>query len=310
MFLAGALALGAVVAAYLLQVEQAEQYLGGWSFWFVVTVLGALVLIGGVGLAYTLLRTGASLERRAALAQEAASLAVPPAEVEPPAAPPLPTVPLDDDLRDSPGIALAYRLPISEQPGWRVFPFLLFCLLWNLATGVLVASYFAGPASPLFTGVVLGFVAIGLGSIYYLVAEIRQAAQLGPTVVEISDHPLHPGRRYEIYVSQTGRQKLSRLDVLLICEEEATFTHGTDVRTEARRVQELLIAGQANVELAPGRTFEASGWCEPPAGMHSFQSDHNAVQWRILVRGLAVEGENWERYFPVVVHPGAVASSQ
>jgi hypothetical protein len=264
-----------------------------------------LILIGGVGLVYTFLRTGTSAERRAALAKEAAALG-PPVEESPPADLELPTIPSDDYLTDSPGIALAYRLPISEQPGWRVLPALLFCILWTLATGVLAGSYLsglAGGASPVFTGVVVGFVVIDLASVFYLVAELREAAVLGPTVLEISDHPLVPGRRYEIYLSQTGRQRLARVEVLLVCEEEATYSHGTDVRTEIRRVHQQLLAAEDAVELSPGNTFEASGSFEAPGGMHSFQSDHNAVQWRLLVRGTPAQAEAWERFFPVVVHP-------
>lgn len=310
MFFAGAVALGAVIAAYCLQVAEAQPYLDGWSFWFVVGVLGALIVIGGAGLVYTLLRSNTSIERRAALAKEAASLRPDPVDVPTPLPADilLPTIPGDDLVTDSPGIALAYRLPIAEQPGWRVLPALLFCILWNLAAGILVASAFASGVSPIFTSVVIGFVVIGLGSIFYLVAELREAAVLGPTVLEISDHPLLPGRQYEIYLSQTGRQRLQRLDVLLVCDEEATYSHGTDVRTETRRVHEQPLTTREGVELSPGNALESGGSFEAPAGMHSFQSEHNGVQWRLLVRGVPVEAEVWERYFPIVLHPALPAS--
>ncbi|HMC11219.1 MAG TPA: hypothetical protein VKH44_08005, partial [Pirellulaceae bacterium] len=42
----------------------------------------------------------------------------------------------------------------------------------------------------------------------------------------------------------------------------------------------------------------------PPTAMHSFQSPHNLVRWKLVVRG---EAETWplfERGFPIVVYPG------
>ena len=41
----------------------------------------------------------------------------------------------------------------------------------------------------------------------------------------------------------------------------------------------------------------------PTDVMHSFQSDHNAVQWRLVVHGVVEKWSNYERVFPIVVYP-------
>ena len=50
--------------------------------------------------------------------------------------------------------------------------------------------------------------------------------------------------------------------------------------------------------------FEAS--CEvqmPDRAMHSFQSAHNEVNWRFIVRGKISGWPDYERSFPVLVYP-------
>ena len=61
---------------------------------------------------------------------------------------------------------------------------------------------------------------------------------VGPTRIEISDHPLAPGAQYDLFLSQAGRVTMNSFEVLLACDEKATFRQGTDTRTEARRVYE------------------------------------------------------------------------
>ena len=41
----------------------------------------------------------------------------------------------------------------------------------------------------------------------------------------------------------------------------------------------------------------------PPGSMHSFTSSHNAVRWRLVVRGTPDHWPEFSRIFPVVVFP-------
>ena len=87
-------------------------------------------------------------------------------------------------------------------------------------------------------------------------------------------------------LSQGGRLDLRSLEVLLACDEKATYHQGTDTRTEMRRVYERAIHRAAATEIRPDTPFAAECRLEIPAGaMHSFKADHNEILWRLVVRG-------------------------
>ena len=86
----------------------------GVGFWLVMLVLISFVLLGGHGLAVTLLKLRTSQERRSALARDASQLNVLPDETE--SVERYPTVPRVTNLTNSPGIQFKYRLPIARTP--------------------------------------------------------------------------------------------------------------------------------------------------------------------------------------------------
>ena len=53
------------------------------------------------------------------------------------------------------------------------------------------------------------------------------------------------------FVSQTGRLRLHAFSVSLVCEEEATYRQGTDVRTEKRVVCEQLVFLKRSIQVEP-----------------------------------------------------------
>jgi hypothetical protein len=128
---------------------------------------------------------------------------------------------------------------------------------------------------------------------------------MGQTTIEISDLPLIPGREYHAVIAQHGHVTMNSLEVSLICEEEATFMQGTDIRTEVREVYRHQCAVWRDFRIEPAIPFTTTCGIPVPASvMHSFQSPHNVVRWRLVVRG---EPQNWpafERGFPLVVYPG------
>jgi hypothetical protein len=98
---------------------------------------------------------------------------------------------------------------------------------------------------------------------------------------------------------------MSLLELWLVCEEEATFTQGTDVRTEVREVFRQLCFERRDFSIEPAAPLnEACNVTVPAAAMHSFQSRHNAVRWRLVVRGASAGWPEFARGFPVVVYPG------
>jgi hypothetical protein len=219
-----------------------------------------------------------------------------------------PTVPDDENFTNSPGITLAYRLPLKAASSWKLVAAAAICLVLNGIVSVLAVltlnGHLAGNPDWLSTLFLLLFGGIGFWTMYYFFRELLLATGIGPTNVEISDHPLVPGQRYSVFVSQAGRLSVRTLEVLLACDEEATYREGTDSRVETRRVYEQTVFQREQFDIRPGVPFEHQ--CElmfPNGVMHSFQSDHNAIQWKLIVKGEAARWPPYERTFPVVVHP-------
>ncbi len=283
-----------------------------WWFWLTLLVPASFVLTGGGGLVYALLTWGKSAERRAAPAGQAG-------RPEPPrsrkrAKPQHPSVPSPANITNSPGTELAYRLPVAASTGLRLIVWLTATLGWNGMVALLavwaITSHLAGQPDWLLTAFTFPFAVIGLGLVVVFFRQLLVTTGVGPTFLEISDQPLVPGRRYDLFLSQTGRLKMNSLEVLFVCEEEATYRHGTDTRTETHRVFEQPVFRQEGFEVRHGVPFEARFRVEVPAGgMHSFQSEHNEVNWRLIVKGDVVGWPSYERSFPVIVCPNSNGSN-
>jgi hypothetical protein len=223
------------------------------------------------------------------------------------------------DLSQRPGSILPYRLPGSTRPGRNLLGRLLLTLFWNGITAPFVVMVLAihlgwggmeGIAKWLITFVILPFVLVGLFLIGRLVViavnELLVALGIGPTTVEISAHPLVPGERCEVLLAQSWRRKLrmNSVEVLCICEEEASGGRGKNRRTAIRRVFEEAIIARETFDVQPGRPLEVRGELWLPTGaMHSFLALHNRVRWTLVVRGDVAGWPNLERSFPIVLQP-------
>ncbi len=277
-----------------------------WWVWLALIVPLSLFLIGGGGLVYRMFAWGKSAERRAAIVKEAARLGSfsgnGAAKAE------FPYVPPATNVTNSPGTRLAFRLPVIGSHTWALCAWLVAALLWNglvsVFVAIVVASFLKGDPDWLLALFTLPFALLGIGLIAFFLRQLVVATGVGPTLVEISDQPLCPGRRYRVFLSQTGRLRLQRLELLLVCDEEATFRHGTDTRTETRRVHQQVLLEDDEVAVAGGVPFQTE--CElavPTGAMHSFKSAHNEVTWKILVKGSPTRWPDFERSFPVLVYP-------
>jgi hypothetical protein len=282
--------------------------LEGWVFWLLLVVLLALVVIGATGVFLTVLEVGASAERRAALRQRASQFELISASQV--SAQDYPGVPRGLDLINSPGVTLKYRLPPAFSPAWGLVLATILGLVWNgvglVLMGLAVVSHRAGQPEWFLTLFGIAFAGLGVWGMYYFLRELRAATGIGPTSMEISELPLRPGKRYEIWLLQRGRHAIRSLEVSLVCEEEAIFHQGTNVRAERREVRRQKVLRCENVQIGPDTPLEQRGVLAAPAdAMHSFQSPHNAVRWKLVVEG---EAEGWppfERCFPILVYPDA-----
>jgi len=300
---------GDTVACWFNPVDPGQAVLvRGYSSWIylVFFVPVAFIVIGAGGLIYTLLRWGKSAERRAAMTQRAQERDLfgtnGHAERE------YPNVPQRADITNSPGTKLRYRLPIDTSPGWALFGILLGCVFLNGIVAVMVyiavRGHIAGNPDWILTIFSIPFVLGGLFLIYYFFRQLLLTAAIGPTLLEISDHPLLPGKEYQIYLSQSGRLTVNSLSVSLVCREEATYRQGTNTRTETRQVYRQELFRREKFEIPPGLPFETNCALKAPEGaMHSFKSSHNVIDWTLVVEGDIANWPDFKRAFSVVIYP-------
>ena len=208
-----------------------------------------------------------------------------------------PTIPNDSNWRNSPGTQLAYRLPSATSASWRLVVVASFCLIWNGAAAILAVLAFHQGESPntwspldpnawtLFRIVVLIYGLIGIIAIHRLFRMLLTAAAIGPTTLEISSLPLHPAKQYRVFLAQAGHFNIDWLEMRLVCDEEVSFSDGTDTRAESKRVYDECVIRRENFEIVPNAPFQCECPLNVPAdAMHSFVAANNAVTWKLVVQ--------------------------
>jgi hypothetical protein len=282
----------------------------GYSWWIylVTSVPLIFIFVGAGGVIYTLLHWGKTAEHRAAINQRVQERDPTRSNGRDENA--FPHVPARADITSSPGTKLRYRLPIETSPGWALIGTLIACLFWNGIVGTMVfsavRSHLSGKPEWILTFFCIPFVGIGLFLIYGFFRQLLVTTGIGPTFLEISEHPLHPGGEYRIYLSQAGRLSVKSLALSLVCEEEATYRQGTDTRTESQRVFVQELFRQVDFDIPPGIPFAKEAVLRIPAGaMHSFKSAHNCINWTLLVEGDAAGWPAYKRAFPIILFPNA-----
>ncbi|MDO4570477.1 MAG: hypothetical protein Q4D38_08845 [Planctomycetia bacterium] len=217
-------------------------------------------------------------------------------------------VPSAAEIMDSPGIRLAYRLPMVDSPAFELAALIVATLVWNLLT-ISLLVYISGMLSSGELNVfwilyAFPFAAVDVWLTFFAWKKLIAASIIGPTIVEIDHFPLENGDAAQMFVSQGASRKIYWLNIILICEEEAVFTHGTNTRRERKRVYQELIYGEEGLHLSHEKPFDIEASLQIPLNaMHSFVSPHNQVNWKILIQGAAAGCEMFERYFPIIVCP-------
>lgn len=278
------------------------------SSWLLLLIPGALVVSGGVGLALRVATLGKSTERRAAMLAQRKTIEL--FDETPSVAPEWPTLPTDRDVTNSPGVRLAYRLPIETSPGWKLAGTAIACAVWNFATALLTSvalrDHLDGEPNWWLTGLTIPFVLTGAWLVFYVIRLWVNTTGVGPPRVEISAHPLRPGETYSTYVwlPQSGQLRFVRFTMSLVCEERTVFRLGTDSQTMVQRVYQRPILGGDELTIKRTEPYEASGtFTVPESAMHSFRADHNSVEWKLVLRGNIPGWPDYERAYPLVVYP-------
>ena len=312
MFFAGMVLLAffaivAVVTSRLIEVDHISTWTQGPRFWFGLLVLSSVVFVGAYGLVRSLFQIGASAERRSMIAKRAQAISEPATGfLEAPLE--YPTVPKVDALMESPGTRLGYRLAQQATPAWSLHALGLFSLMWFGLLGVILAvvtkSFLAGNPRWFLLLVTCALVFVAVRMTGWFFRHLASAVRVGPTHVEISRLPLYPGEQAMVSLTQSGRMTLTKVRLSLVCEEEAIFREGTNVRVERVRAYEQSVLTENLVEVTPKRAIQLDGPIEVPVdAMHSFESPSNSVRWYLCVQGRQRAGASFERRFPLVVYP-------
>jgi hypothetical protein len=307
-FFIALLVLGLAALAVPFFSEKPASFTIGQGLWLSLLVVVALIFGSVTGIVWAILNMGTSEERRLAFAGKARlRLEVKKRSKQKT----FPSIPDDDGITNSPGTQLAYRLPPAQSPGWSLLAATSFCVLWNTVSCLLlvwtIGSIISGPFQWFLSAVTILFLAVGGWSINYLLRQVWVHTGLGPTMLEIEEHPLVPGHTYSLVLSQAGNFRMLWMELWLVCEEEATFNQGTDIRTETGRVYEELLFQQEDFLIEPSGSYVRNCTVHiPQEAMHSFQGEHHAIHWRLLVRGSAEGWPEFERAFPIIIHPGSL----
>ncbi len=294
----------ATVLVWQLFSPETQVYRIGFGFWVMVAASSSFIAIGGAGFIYRVLQVATSDEHRRALAGKTRGLSgseLPMRSGNPPMVPGL------QRFTDSPGVKLAYRLPGSRPEMSTLILSAIFALAWNSMTAVLLAIAVGSFRQAVDWWLIVWlpfFIAVGFFSARWFFRLFRRATGIGITTVEVSDLPLVSGKPYRLYVVQYGRLALRKMRIALVCEEQATYHHGTDLRTERQVVfaQSLLEHGRCRIDFGRPLELECS-FTVPRDVMHSFQSEHNSVSWKVVVEGEANRWPSYCRSFPVIVYP-------
>jgi hypothetical protein len=300
---------GDTVACWYNPVDPSQVVLvRGYSWWIYLALFvpAAFIVIGAGGLIYNFLRWGKSAERCAAFTRRVQDRDLFGASDS--TQRDYQNVPQRSDITNSPGTKLLYRLPIETSPGWALFGAFLGCVIWNgivtVIVFVVIRGHIANDPDWILTFFTIPFVLVGIFLIYLFFRQLLVTAAIGPTLLEISDHPLHPGGEYQVFLSQSGRLKVNNLCLSLVCSEEATYRQGTNTRTEMRQVYRQEIFRREKFDIPPGIPFETNqAFTMPEGAMHSFKAPHNAVDWTLLVEGDIANWPNFKRAFSVVLYP-------
>ncbi len=289
--------------------EHPEQVVVSWDIpiwgWFFLFLSLCLTVLGIVGTIRSLRHNVVSDERKAAEYSSPKPLFF----SESVRFSDQPTVPDIRSIGESPGTHLAFRLPLGTQPLFPLIGLTIFGIAWNVVAGGVMLHSFWNPVNDwsdrVFGSVLRGiFWGVGLLLLAAAFHRILLTFGIGPTVLEVSDHPVYPGRRYRLRLMQSGVLRFRELTVSVVCEEIARFHQGTDTITSRKEVFRQALFSRSDFETAAGTPLEHEFFLQLPLGaMHSFRQENNEILWKINVFANLVGWPDIHRDCPIIVQP-------
>lgn len=219
-----------------------------------------------------------------------------------------PTVPTSGEINESPGTDLTYRLPTVFSPVIETAFGVILAILWN---GVSWWTFFyvlsvRADRLDLLLAILFGviFCGTGLASLIWFCWRFQSILHTGTTILEISDHPIVPDRKYRVALRQSGSlfARLYRIDI--VCDEIARYRQGTDTLTNQKEVFRLPLFAKSDFLIPRGETFREEFFMKLPLGaMHSLSTESNLIRWKIVVEIKTKKAGTIKRESPIVVLP-------
>jgi len=264
--------------------------------WFLLLLSFSLIILGSICFPQSFRLLAVSKERQAAL------LTTPKANWT--------TIPDIRSINESPGTHLAFRLPLGHRPIFPLVGQTFFATAWTvIALVVLIQSFFEPFAG--WIDYLLGilfralFCAVGVALFYGVVRQIWITFRVAPTLLELSDHPVCPNRKYRILLHQDGILQFQNLSVDVVCEEIARFHQGTDTVTNRQDVFRQTIFSRTDFSTTPEEPLHEEFFLQLPEGaMHSFRQKNNEVAWKLEFAAQLTGWTELRRDCPIVVRPG------
>jgi len=276
--------------------------------WFLLLLSFSLIVLGFIGLPQSFRLLAVSKERQAAL------LTLP----KDPTASAQRTsewlaIPDIRGINESPGTHLSYRLPLGQRPIFPLVGQTLFATAWTIiALVLLILSFFdsSGSWTDQLVSILFRSLFFGIGFVLYWVVarQLWVTFRVAPTLLELSDHPICPNRKYRILLHQDGTLQFEHLAVDLVCEEIARFHQGTDTVTNRHDVFRQTILSRSDFSTTPESPLHEEFFLHLPEGaMHSFRWKNNEVTWKLEFTASLVGWSELRRDCPIVVRPGLLS---
>lgn len=131
------------------------------------------------------------------------------------------------------------------------------------------------------------FVLVGLAGTAWGVRQLLIVFRLRPGELILPQHPLRQGEScrfgYQRTLRRTRTQQPGKVSGHLRCYEWVKYRAGTDVRTRTHDIWEIDFPSR-EVPVGTRRIEWGHHVTIPPEGPHSFEAEHNALRWELVVR--------------------------
>ena len=214
-----------------------------------------------------------------------------------------------------PGVAFASTGPVelksAVSPMGKFIGTTFVCAIWNGITSVFVAmavkSWLNARPEWFLTIFMIPFVAIGLGALGYTGWMFLNL--FNPRIrMMVNSRAVPLGGSFEVNWAFKGSpSRISRLSIVLVGREEATYRRGTDTSTDKAVFFEMPLTDTTDRMQIP----QGNARIQIPAGlMHSWASSNNKVIWLLKVNGEIPRFPDIEEEFEISVLPGTAHKSR